>query len=183
MNIRECKTGQVCDVTAPEMNLAHNATCAQPPSETMVGYPGDKCSSNSACLSNTCTNSTCVGIGLDGDCSNDLDGCDYSLQCNANSFFKCKPQITTGSKGCDSDLSCMNNAGCNKTLATLEGTCLEYFSIESGSIVSCDNIDGYGVNFLCKSGASQSYNAKEGTCMCIDAPKSTNTPPYKCSAS
>lgn len=110
-------------------------------------------------------------------------GCDYGLQCDVTNGFICKSQIKSGKTGCYSDISCSNNAGCNKTTTTLTGECLDYFSVDEGKVVACDNISGYDVNFLCASGAAVSYDAASGTCMCIKAPKSVNKPPFKCTSS
>jgi len=159
-----------------------NGTCTEPTPVLAIGYPGDACKVASDCVTKSCSiTGKCAGAQLGASCL--TIGCDYGLQCDANTDFTCKSQLAAQSTGCDSDYSCVNNAGCNKTLTTLSGRCLPYFSVEVGQVVSCDSLDGYDVNFLCKSGAAVTEDAKQGTCTCIDAPKSINPPPYKCSAS
>lgn len=146
-----------------------------------VGYPGDKCTTGSDCSTNYCVSGKCAGAAKGASC--ETYGCGYGLQCDVTSGFTCKAQIAAGSTGCYSDLSCVNNAGCNKTTTSLTGECLDYFSVEEGKTVACDNIAGYDVNFLCASGAAVSSHAATGTCTCIKAPKSVNPPPFKCTSS
>lgn len=181
MYARECKSGQYCDVSAPEMNLVMPGNCTEGKNTTSIAYPGEACKDPSDCSTNQCDGNKCTGVKEGGSCL--TAGCDYGLQCDAASFFTCKKQIAAGGTGCESDLACVNNAGCNNTLTTLTGTCVDYFTVHSGGIVACDQLDGYGVNYMCSTGAAQVHNATEGTCMCIDAPKSINNPPFKCSSS
>ncbi|CAG9318544.1 unnamed protein product [Blepharisma stoltei] len=175
--LKDCPTGQYCNVAQSQANKWTNATCTTPPTSAPL-YPGDPCKVNTDCISGVCsTKGLCVGIGWDNQttCADDSQ-CNPGLYCveNANSVlqFTCQPLIKVGQSGCASEFDCVPNANCNFTMNNFPGTCVAYFSAPNGTPVPCA-VSGY--SSFCQSGAC--YNAGFSDLgVCAPAPVSQQLP-------
>lgn len=132
--VQSCLSGLNCNPASGQ--------CESTETNPELGYPGDYCTSNSRCSSQSCVSGICQGGKLDSKCSDHHD-CNPGLRCAANGV--CTNLIQIGSAGCNNDYDCVNNAGCNMTGST--GKCLEYFSQPIGSTVADCNS---GSSNLCK---------------------------------
>lgn len=148
--------------------------CQVPPAEPNgLAWAGERCVSNSSCLTNYCSESSklCVGAGQGEDCSSNVD-CGAGLFCTGG---QCTPLQGLG-KVCATDFDCANYLGCNRT-SLFYGTCMQYFSVPIGAHVS--DCDADSTSYLCASGSCllQSFN---GAGVCIKPIVSVKTPPQSC---
>ncbi|CAG9314651.1 unnamed protein product [Blepharisma stoltei] len=154
-----------------------NITCIEKQADQYESYPGEPCNQATDCAYGNCVTNKCVGSLRSESCSSHAD-CDVSLRCYKN---RCTSLIKAGETGCTSDYDCYPNSGCN--IIGFTGTCIEYFSLPSGSYISsCSRSKQAGFNYLCSSGVCLmgSFFTSIGTC--IDAPVSKQINPQICSA-
>lgn len=148
--------------------------CQKPvPEQPGYLYPGEKCSSNSSCVNNICSESTGLCVGLNQGVS-----CIYSGQCAAGLFCNdddgyCVPQKNAGDS-CALNEECSNSQGCNKTMGQT-GVCLPYFSVPVGGFVdACYGSSSY----FCATGTCEMGNFGKGICI---SPIVSNSPlPMTC---
>lgn len=158
--LRECSSGSSCNFTK---NLG-NSTCEQDHKGIIYSYPGEPCTAkHHPCLYGSCSQGYCLAQQSGEDCTLS-EMCMPGLRCYKG---KCKALLQVGSTGCKDEFDCVVSAGCNFK------TCVQYFSLSSGS--SIENCNKY-TSFLCSSGACANG-------VCVDAPKSEYYPPVKCKSS
>lgn len=122
-----CSHDKYCDVM-----LSSNSTCTSYP-ETAEFYPGEKCTSDEECHSNSCIANTCKGAGEKESCSSIYD-CDPSLMCL---YGVCSAGTHPGSS-CNRRGECRYGYEC-KYGATSSSVCAPYFSRPAGTpIISCE---------------------------------------------
>lgn len=138
-------------------------------------YPGEEpCFSVYQCMSQECELGKCVAAGVGQPCFENSD-CDVGFYCNANI---CTELIFPGYSGCTQDTDCVTSAACNKNLTDIVGTCVEYFSLQTGKSVK--NCAGY-TSMLCETGQClNTTNSYEYTC--VDAFTSSADQPNECSS-
>ena len=107
----------VCPVSIfdkPSSNSTVNCTVYAPDSSWK--RPGDRCTIDSECLSGSCSNSTCAGVGLGQSCSPNSDQCGPGLFCykpgGLFSSAKCVQAIEVGSP-CNASVQCVFSARCD----------------------------------------------------------------------
>lgn len=164
--LQPCPTGKIC-------NLETNLCETKPKPESTPNYPGEYCLYSSTCLSGSCIRNICEGKSFDQPC-NDNEDCNPGLRCHQKI---CTNTLLSGQSGCVNDYDCANSAGCNISSTTGIGTCLEYLSVSTGSIVSdCSG----GQSRLCKT-SECAKTGKFGTYgTCKVATQSVDYLPVKC---
>lgn len=135
-------------------------------------YPGEKCTTNSSCVNDYCSEKTglCVGLNQGEACIDDQE-CSGGLFCEDDGF--CVPQLNEG-ETCSTDYQCSNSHGCSIASGD-SGVCLPYFSVPiGGSVNAC-----YGVSsHFCATGTCQMSTFGKGTC--ISPITSTSSIPMSC---
>jgi len=152
----------------------YDSFCQAPPiAREGLAWPGEKCTTNSTCITNYCSeaNGLCVGAGLGGSCESNAE-CGAGLFCTGS---QCTQQRALG-QTCTTDFDCANSLGCNKT-SLFYGVCLQYFSVPVGGRIS--DCNGNSTSYLCTSGTclQQSFN---GAGICIKPITSTSQIPQYC---
>lgn len=167
-----------CNYNQIEANQWNNVTCGTNPSPDLL-YPGEPCTSNTQCISQSCLGGKCKGVPVGGFCSDSSD-CVVGAYCYAvNLKFICVPLIPIGSGPCGTEYDCVPQAGCNATRENFPGECVAYFSVQNNDVVPCP-LSGF--NNLCKSGACYN-NGVDDRGYCVDAPKTLPTFPSSCQTS
>mmetsp|Transcript_11926 Transcript_11926/g.11991 ORF Transcript_11926/g.11991 Transcript_11926/m.11991 type:complete len:487 (+) Transcript_11926:503-1963(+) len=152
---KTCSSGKSCPATRTS-----NSTCEDKP--TAVRYAGDKCSSNSDCLSNKCDKNVCVGKAQGDSCEYIYD-CNPGLYCNSGSS-RCEAQLAA-------DATCLDDYDCTNGLMCNLGACTLYFTLENG--MQTDNVNNYGFSMACKTGfAAVNRQTNPPTGICAEAPVS-----------
>ncbi|MDR3549729.1 MAG: hypothetical protein P4M11_15895 [Candidatus Pacebacteria bacterium] len=128
---------------------SHVFTCSndthscQPFPVTPKRRPGNRCSSSADCYktNNACVDGYCRGIPMRATCSESLE-CDAGLYCGGGHCLKAqtKNQFCNRTIPCASYLLCVNQR------------CVEYGSMETGSVIVADNSQLDFAAFACKSG-------------------------------
>jgi len=123
------------------MNIANNTnfTCIAPATPTVYPLlPGWKCSNNSDCLGDNCTDGWCTGLPEGTECSVDMD-CDLYLYCN----YTAEPSVCANAKLegdiCDADGD--DEAPCQFGTVCTQGICIRMMSLPIGTPVT--GFDGY----------------------------------------
>ena len=88
-------------------------------SQSLQAVPGYFCEYDSQCISGVCKDRTCIGKGLNEDCTNEYE-CNPGLYCKDN---KCATLLKEGSP-CTKDIDCETAYGC------LNNVCTAYFSLD-----------------------------------------------------
>lgn len=143
-------------------------------------FPGDPCTTDTQCLSGTCTGGYCAGKAAGA-------ACEQSSECNPGNYCDvangCTALVAEGAD-CDGDEMCPMNMGCNN------GFCVLYFSVaEAGTVTDCSNPnDSNYPNFPIGVDATIQYSVfcTSGVCnadgkTCSSALTSTTPLPVKCS--
>ena len=151
---------QVCDDSSDAYcdtsgSINHGYNCSSIPQQNKeLAYPGEPCSKNADCITNSCKANTCIGLGPGSYCTSN-SVCEVGLFCGISYF--CTQQLSLG-MSCTSDFQCKNGLACNSTLF-VEGTCILYFSIPSGFPTgNCVDLLTDGISNLCSSGACYLLN-------------------------
>lgn len=130
----------------PYTDFSSDSTCISlPPSPFNTSWPGDFCYSNSTCISQYCSSSTCQGLLASSFC-NDTGQCDVYNRCESGN---CKVQLYIGFNNGQFTLNCTLDSDCVNQGACENGNCFKYFSRGEGEYVE-DCIDG--INWICESG-------------------------------
>lgn len=107
---------------------SYNSKCHDDEPARKNRFPGEKCEANEDCTRGSlmeCSKGTCVGAGLNEECSTTAD-CLVGHYCKTIISEKetkksCSPQVAIG-EPCQKKFDCVNNALC------LNNTCVGYFS-------------------------------------------------------
>lgn len=164
--LKPCSGSEVCNL--------NTGLCEDPAVDPgSINYPGEPCGQNSDCSTSKCVSSTCTGTASGGYCAENED-CNPGLRCFES---VCTKQIDVTQTGCVDDYDCINTAGCNFQGNSLEGTCLNYFSVDIGQVVSdCSG----GVSNLCKTSECTLTNKFQTSGICKMSTTSVNTTPVQC---
>ncbi|CAD8090466.1 unnamed protein product [Paramecium primaurelia] len=98
--------------------------CTDKPTKDKI-LPGEGCSGDSDCLSNSCKSGVCLGLKLNQQCAGH-QYCDVGYYCDTY----CKQQVQF-EQSCQNDYQCTNNCVCNL------GKCAYYYSLENN--IKADN--------------------------------------------
>lgn len=154
--LQPCDSDEFCDLDS--------GLCVPKGLSSTVAWPGEPCSNSIPCLSGSCKAGYCVGQPVNATCGANTD-CNPGLYCNS---LQCVPQIKALEGPCRTDFECENSSGCNS------GTCIDYFSLPSGTAVDgCDN--GFMYHNLCESFAC--YQGK-----CVPTIHSISPAPVLCNS-
>jgi len=152
---------------------AKSACTAEPEPTALPAYIGDSCSVQSPCMLGVCTAGVCTGRSERSKCSSH-EQCGLGLRCVSGS---CAPLLPAEAWGCRADEDCELASGCNALQGVWNGTCVPFYSIGNGGIVTaCLK----GQSPLCHSGYCLSNNEKYPAFHCIDAPASVLAMPATC---
>lgn len=152
---------------------AKSACTTEPEPAALPAYIGDSCSVQSPCVFGLCTAGLCTGRSEGSKCSSH-EQCGLGLRCVSD---RCTSLLPEGAWGCRVDEDCELTSGCNGLQGAWNGTCVPYYSIGNGGVVtSCLK----GQSPLCHSGYCLSNNEKYPTIYCIAAPTSTLALPVPC---
>ena len=121
-------------------NLNQNSSCTASPLSSYTGkFPGEKCKSDSDCISRSCLSQICEGKAINS-------------KCKANS--ECSPGLFCSSQTCtllkDTGASCKSTFECETSAGCLKGKCVKYWTASTGT--SIDDCNEYGESFFCESG-------------------------------
>jgi len=106
--------------------------------------PGSNCNSKSDCCTNCeCVNKLCKGRRVGELCTNSLD-CDIGLYCYANKSICAKAQRS--GQYCDPEMLC------NSYFLCVNNRCVEYGSMNSGSVINRTNSQENFLEFACRTG-------------------------------
>jgi hypothetical protein len=162
--------------------IGANSTCVPPPAPA-PRLPGEECNATISCAQNLACNMSacndpkncmgkCQGAVAFSKCDS-TDQCDVGLFCK-NELCVAQIEIFSNTQECTDDSQCVNNAGCNGTVAS-PGLCVGYFNISDYDYVaSCTN----NQSLLCNSGYCVNYqNANR----CFGSATNNRPNPYVCS--
>lgn len=164
--LSQCISGQFCDI--PKLNLLNLSSFSTTVNCTnySLGYwsemsPGklvekDYCRNSSDCISNNCSNNTCVGLSIGQNCTYDSQ-CGNTAFCNKN-LTVCESKVSIGN-ACSNNKMCPNEAGC------LEGVCTLFYSLAEGTLMVNNRL-----GIFCQSGYSDYDGYCEGLVNYGDAP-------------
>ena len=154
---------------------ARSACTAQPSAAVLPAFIGNACSPETPCVYGKCEAGVCAGRIQMQTCSSHLE-CDLGLRCE---YSHCVPVIPVHGWGCRVDTDCDVTSGCNGLQGAWNGTCVPYYSIGDGGVVtSCVN----GHSQLCTSGFCLASTDKYPIYHCIAAPASLKPLPVACSS-
>lgn len=137
-------------------SAATTSKCTTPGS-TYLSYPGESCTINADCQSNSCQKDYCMGAVAGAACTNPV-GYTLSVMCNAGLYCNqaVAPAVCTGLVAdggtCTSDYECTYGTGC------YGGTCVKYRSIANAKEVLNTYCSGY-VSKYCSTGQCYTYTA------------------------
>eukprot|EP00826_Nyctotherus_ovalis_P001163 TRINITY_DN10152_c0_g1_i2.p1 TRINITY_DN10152_c0_g1~~TRINITY_DN10152_c0_g1_i2.p1 ORF type:complete len:360 (-),score=81.48 TRINITY_DN10152_c0_g1_i2:102-1067(-) len=107
--------------------------------------PGSRCSSKADCCPNCeCVGGYCKGRGFGEPCGDSLD-CDVGLYCTANGYKICV-NAQRNIQYCDSKILC------NSYYLCVNNRCVEYGSIDSGSVINRTSSQKNFLRFACRTG-------------------------------
>ncbi|OMJ68877.1 hypothetical protein SteCoe_33547 [Stentor coeruleus] len=160
--ISSCSKGTYC----PPTNQANSTCQTVNPKPISRSYPGEKCSSNTNCITGVCSKDVCSGIARNQNCSLNITNnalCEPGNYCDLTLSNPVCTELKSNLAFCTAGDQCIYGAGCyNNTY------CLLYGSIQNYQIIAkseCTNAIGYSP--YCQSG--QCYNFVNGTSICIEA--------------
>ena len=163
VTVSYCPSGQYCNLLTGQ--CTNNVT----PALANLGA-GLSCNSTYTCRVN-CTLGVCTGYPVAHECNYDSD-CDQTSYCTGSSNVNgtCVALIAVG-KSCTGYDECAHGSEC------LGDVCTNYFSLASGTVLT-GGCPSSNMSPFCQSG--QCYGGVNG--VCIDAFKSSKSPPHSCSA-
>lgn len=140
-----------------EFNLNQNSSCTASPSTSNLGkYPGEKCKSDSDCISRSCLSQICEGKAANSKCKTNSD-CNPGLFCSS---LICTELKEVGAS-CKSSFECDSSAGC------LKGKCVKYWTAATGTAI--EDCNSYGESFFCETGKCEKSK-------CTSLKKNLSTP-------
>ncbi|OMJ91706.1 hypothetical protein SteCoe_5737 [Stentor coeruleus] len=172
-----------CDATQVDIfnKSTYQVTCNIPNLSYGIVYPGESpCASNAACTSNICEFGTCSGLPLKSTCTSS-NQCQPGLQCIPNKYYPsitiCDELLRPGQGICQTDIDCVNSAGCDYNITSSFGECRPYFSVKvGGAILGCVN----NVSLICETGMCGPMANDSQLFICKNAVKSAYKQPIAC---
>lgn len=147
----------ICDYSA--IASGSPAYCVADTTPVELTLPGEYCSKNAHCLSNSCRGGVCKGRALNALCDSDKQ-CDVGMFCS-KTYGVCTAQQLFGSN-CTRDNECTNNCACNKQ------KCVYYYSfdnfLEADNPLACES--GYVKDGKCYPALVSRYKGR--TCATDD---------------
>jgi hypothetical protein len=168
--INPCTAGYYCPaeiVNITGLSSYTPCTNATVPSPSNL-ITGSYCENGSWCASGVCTSTSCVGLGLNANCTS-TRVCNPGLFCNSTiNGSTCVTAYGAGA-ACSDDEECINGYNCYNNV------CTKYYSMADETII---NTKDYR---FCKSGYAVVYNATNGTYQCVTL-KSVSSPLHACAS-
>ena len=168
-----------CTLPATPFCNATSGLCQPAPANNITtdpAWPGEKCNATIPCQYGTCNNTVCIGVLAGSNCTIH-DQCDPGLYCGAGD--KCIPQIANLGTGCRSEFDCANNALCNMTTSSTNGTCYTVGSVGLGKVVTdCSG----GVSHMCQTGVCTPTNPVKKIGFCSAAVLTVEKQPQNCTS-
>ncbi|CAG9330863.1 unnamed protein product [Blepharisma stoltei] len=133
-------------------------------------YPGEFCTWDSDCTSNSCVFNVCQGLIAPQTCINLYD-------CNPGYF--CDPESGLCEEQAEEGGDCLVDEGCVNSAICIKGTCEPIFSQAVGyAFTDVDVNPNTGFNFACATGYA--IVKREGVFQCAKAPVSKQAVPIQC---
>ena len=168
-NLNECPHGYTCNIGANPYPLGNYTCSPTPPRPAYDNYPGEICDGDEDCQYGDCESGICKGIGEGGSCHDNLE-CDPGMRCLNDS---CQPLLAVGATNCTLDYDCFGSACMNNT-------CIDYFSLESGTPIPYESCSTFNETVYCQQGQCTPNDAQK-TAQCSQAFKTiSGIPPVAC---